>query len=52
MKIDLSVTITEEILNRFSKLDATGQILPVAKFGHIGTHFDVMDKEFLLDNTD
>jgi kynurenine formamidase len=52
MKIDLSVAITEEILNTLFNLNATGQIPPVAKFGHIGTHFDVMDKEFQLENTE
>ncbi|HWR09098.1 cyclase family protein [Sporomusa sp.] len=52
MKIDLSVTITEEILNTILNAQATAQIPPVAKFGHIGTHFDVMDKVFQLDNTE
>ncbi|WP_371363928.1 hypothetical protein SRRS_48190 [Sporomusa rhizae] len=52
MKIDLSVAITEEILNNFLTLNKTGEIPPVGKFGHIGTHFDVMDKEFQLENTE
>ncbi len=52
MKIDLSVTLTEDILQSFFQLDATGQIPPVGKFGHIGTHFDAMDKTFSLDNTE
>lgn len=52
MKIDLSVAINEEILNAFLKLSKTREIPPVGKFGHIGTHFDVMDKEFQLENTE
>ncbi|EGO63381.1 putative cyclase [Acetonema longum DSM 6540] len=52
MKIDLSVAVTEEIVNTLSNLGADKQIPPVAKFGHIGTHFDIMDKEFHLENTE
>lgn len=52
MKIDLSIRITEEILHTFTELTGTGEIPPVAKFGHIGTHFDVMDKEFPLEKTE
>ncbi|SDF26144.1 cyclase family protein [Sporomusa acidovorans] len=52
MKIDLSVTVTEEILNLMVNMTAAGQIPPVAKFGHIGTHFDAMDKKFSLENTE
>ncbi|GBG56919.1 cyclase [Sporomusaceae bacterium FL31] len=52
MKIDLSVTVTEEILNLMSSMTAAGQIPPVVQFGHIGTHFDVMDKKFPLENTE
>lgn len=51
MKIDLSIAITDEILNTFLKLNTRGEIPSVAKFGHIGTHFDVMDKQFSLENT-
>ena len=52
MKIDLSVAVTKDILDTMSNLDGAGQIPPVAKFGHMGTHFDVMNKEFHLDNTE
>ncbi len=52
MKIDLSVTVTEEILNSMSIMTAAGQIPPVGQFGHIGTHFDVMNKNFPLENTE
>ncbi|SCM79269.1 putative cyclase [uncultured Sporomusa sp.] len=52
MKIDLSVTVTEEILQLMSSMTATGQIPPVVQFGHIGTHFDVMNKKFPLENTE
>lgn len=52
MKIDLSVTITEEILNSILNLGASKQIPPASQFGHIGTHFDIMDKTFQLENTE
>ncbi len=52
MKIDLSVTITTEIVNAMLNTRTTAKVPPVAQFGHIGTHFDVMDKEFQLDNTE
>ncbi|WP_371372392.1 cyclase family protein [Sporomusa aerivorans] len=52
MKIDLSVVVTDEILNLVLKQTTSGQIPPVVKFGHIGTHFDVMDKKFPLENTE
>jgi kynurenine formamidase len=52
MKIDLSVTITIEILNSMSDQASSSQILAATKFGHIGTHFDVMDRKFPLDNTE
>lgn len=52
MKIDLSVAITEEIVNVLFNRGANKEIPPVAKFGHIGTHFDIMDKEFQLENTE
>lgn len=52
MKIDLSVVITEEILESILKQGSNKQIPPVAQFGHIGTHFDIMDKTFHLDNTE
>ncbi|WP_312516600.1 cyclase family protein [Anaerospora sp.] len=52
MKIDLSVVITEEILESILKRGSNKQIPPVAQFGHIGTHFDIMDKTFHLDNTE
>lgn len=52
MKIDLSVAVTEEILTSMSDRTTSAQIPPVAKFGHLGTHFDVMDKKFSLENTE
>lgn len=52
MKIDLSVTVTEEILKLMSSMTAAGKIPPVVQFGHIGTHFDVMNKTFPLENTE
>lgn len=52
MKIDLSVSITQEILSTILSLTENGQLPSVDKFGHIGTHFDVMDKEFQLENTE
>lgn len=52
MKIDLSVTITEEILKLMRNLHSSGRLPPVTQFGHIGTHFDVMDKQFQLENTE
>lgn len=52
MKIDLSIAITQQIVDRVLQLGATNQIPPFAQFGHLGTHFDVMDKEFPLDNTE
>jgi kynurenine formamidase len=52
VKYDLSVTVTEEILNSMANMTATGQIHPVVQFGHIGTHFDVMNKKFPLENTE
>ncbi len=52
MKIDLTVTVTEEILKLMSSMTASGQIPPVVQFGHIGTHFDVMNKTFPLENTE
>lgn len=52
MKINLSVPITEEIFNTLLKLGSSKEIPPVAQFGHVGTHFDVMDKRFDLSNTE
>jgi kynurenine formamidase len=52
MKIDLTVAVTEEILNTLLNLGTGNQIPPVAKFGHVGTHFDILDKQFQLENTE
>jgi len=52
MKIDLSVAITEEIVNNILKLSGINNVSNLTKLGHIGTHFDVMDKEFELENTE
>ena len=45
MKIDITLKITNEILESQKK------IVDDSLRGHIGTHFDVMDKEFPLDYT-
>lgn len=52
MKIDLSVSVTEEIRKLISGLTTEAKIPPYAQLGHLGTHFDVMDKTFPLDNTE
>lgn len=52
MKIDLTVAVTAEILGALAGATGAGSVPPAARFGHIGTHFDVMDKEFPLDNTE
>ncbi|WP_378955080.1 cyclase family protein [Pelosinus sp. sgz500959] len=52
MKIDLTVTVTEEIRKLMEDMTATAQIPPYIQFGHLGTHFDVMDKKFPLENTE
>lgn len=44
MFIDLTVRVTRE-LQKFA-----GENEKKANFGHLGTHFDVMDKEFPIDN--
>ena len=46
MKIDLTLRVTPEITK-----DAQDS-LRMAMTGHLGTHFDVMDKEFPLDYTE
>lgn len=48
MKIDLSINIKKELFNDLLErsLKSNRDIL-----GHIGTHFDVMNKEFSLENT-
>jgi len=45
MKIDITLKITPQILESQNK-----NVNPTLK-GHLGTHFDVMDKEFPLDYT-
>ncbi len=52
MKIDLSVPITEKILNTICNHSNAKHIPSVTQFGHIGTHFDILDKEFNLENTE
>ncbi|WP_353094688.1 cyclase family protein [Tissierella praeacuta] len=48
MKIDLSISIEKEFFNELleKSFKAKRDII-----GHIGTHFDVMDKKFSLENT-
>lgn len=52
MKIDLTVTVTEEVRKLMADMTAAAKIPPVVQFGHLGTHFDVMDKKFPLENTE
>ncbi len=35
-----------------ASMTAAAQIPPYVQFGHLGTHFDVMNKQFPLDNTE
>ncbi|MBR9649402.1 cyclase family protein [Clostridium tyrobutyricum] len=48
MKIDLSFNVRKELLNKMYSYD---KIVDIQKAGHIGTHFDSIDKTFSLDNT-
>jgi kynurenine formamidase len=48
MRIDLTYPIQKEQWNSFLEAAATNKDFD--RFGHFGTHFDVMDKEFSLDN--
>ena len=52
MKIDLTVTVDEEVRKLMTGATAAGKIPPVVQFGHLGTHFDVMNKKFPLENTE
>jgi len=52
MKIDLTVTVDEEVRKLLLDATAAEQLPPFDKFGHLGTHFDVMNKTFSLDNTE
>jgi len=45
MKIDLTVSVSKETWNEIFKNEK------MTAFGHVGTHFDVKNKEFSLDNT-
>ena len=44
-KIDLTIKVIK------SKWSGIFKTKKMAAFGHIGTHFDVMNKEFSLENT-
>lgn len=49
MKIDLSVKVEKKMLEKV--LDTSTKVIEnIAKAGHVGTHFDVMDKEFSIEN--
>jgi kynurenine formamidase len=51
MKIDLSVPVSQEILDKlsaFSKSRNDG----IDRFGHMGTHLDLMDKTFDIDRNE
>lgn len=50
MKYDLSFRVDKKLLDEISKLYAELD-LDLDKQGHIGTHFDVMDKEFSIEKT-
>ena len=47
MLIDLSVKVTKESNKNVLNNDEA----KLASFGHLGTHFDVMDKKFPLEYT-
>lgn len=47
MKIDLTYPISQELLGKFLATAVTDKDFD--KFGHFGTHFDVMDKIFPLE---
>lgn len=47
MRIDLTYKLTREMLDKF--LEGVQNDGKYQKFGHIGTHFDVMDKSFPLE---
>ena len=46
MKKDITLTITPEMLVEAAKMENSALV------GHLGTHFDVMDKEFPLEYTE
>ena len=46
MKVDLTFPLTSELMRKFIKMSLDGNF---DKFGHFGTHFDVMNKEFPLE---
>lgn len=49
MKIDLSVNVNSALLKKIS--GSLAQVdLDLEKQGHVGTHFDVMDKAFSIEN--
>lgn len=48
MKIDLTLEISKEVLSSSLK-KAINEDKTFGSIGHIGTHFDIMDKEFPLD---
>ncbi len=48
MKIDLTLEIGKELLSSTLK-KAINEDKAFGSIGHLGTHFDVMDKEFPLD---
>ncbi|WP_291583554.1 cyclase family protein [Clostridium sp. UBA6640] len=50
MKIDLTVKISKDMWNNLWSEASENKKMTI--LGHIGTHFDVMDKEFSLDNTE
>lgn len=49
MKIDLSLPIDRELWNKMIIKTSTDENFQ--KLGHIGTHFDLMDKKFDIENT-
>ena len=49
MKFDLSFKVDKEVLEEIVGLVSQASYMGLEKQGHVGTHFDVMDKEFSID---
>ena len=49
MKFDLSFKVDKEVLEEMVVLVSQASYMGLEKQGHVGTHFDVMDKEFSID---
>ncbi|MDR0441694.1 MAG: cyclase family protein [Candidatus Accumulibacter sp.] len=51
MKIDLSVPVTQEVFDKLSAYSKTRRD-GVELFGHVGTHLDLMGKDFDIDKSE